>query len=414
MAKSSKKTGKNMLIILLVVLLLALAIAYASFSDTLTISGTANGKGTFDLEFQNAEVTNMEGVDEELTTATISQDGNTLNVVVKDMSSPGAGADFSVDIVNVGTIPAIVESVNPVGITGSTNIVIDGLDDIASEAPTLAAGESYTANFSVNWNSESSEVTVAEEAGIQFSLAIQYSQNTSNVFEGSASHTDTVSNIVDQGGQEQVQGVSLVENITGADYGKTINYSANVTNTSTNQTDALNTWKIFLNDGTNVYIILSDLLPVEYMPAESNLQKSTTTPYSISWGKSSGNSMKNYFLDQSKWAEFASGVDGAIATGTPTYEQLRDSWRANPATSSISINDDPYQQMTLESEEPLYRAPSGGSSSGCWSMYLATLSPSDDEKLIKLFWNNAGSVGISNKSVTEQNSRNPSTCKITS
>lgn len=49
-----KKTNKNLIIIVLSVLLIALGIAYAVFSDTLMITGTASARGTFDLEFQNA------------------------------------------------------------------------------------------------------------------------------------------------------------------------------------------------------------------------------------------------------------------------------------------------------------------------------------------------------------------------
>ena len=49
MAKT--KTNKKLVLIVLLVLLLAVAIGYAAFSDTLTISGTANVKGAFDLQF---------------------------------------------------------------------------------------------------------------------------------------------------------------------------------------------------------------------------------------------------------------------------------------------------------------------------------------------------------------------------
>ena len=47
-----KNKKRNYVIVVLVVLLLALAVGYAAFSDTLTISGTANAKGTFDMELQ--------------------------------------------------------------------------------------------------------------------------------------------------------------------------------------------------------------------------------------------------------------------------------------------------------------------------------------------------------------------------
>ena len=83
--KKSNKRNKNLVIILLTILLLALAVGYAAFSDVLTISGTANAKGTFNLEFQNAEIVTAVGVNETGTKAEILEDKNTLNVNVADL-----------------------------------------------------------------------------------------------------------------------------------------------------------------------------------------------------------------------------------------------------------------------------------------------------------------------------------------
>jgi len=74
--------NKKILILMLILLLLILSVGYAVFSDNLTISGTANAKGTFDLEFQNAEIVKNIGADKEKTTVEISADKNTLTVNV--------------------------------------------------------------------------------------------------------------------------------------------------------------------------------------------------------------------------------------------------------------------------------------------------------------------------------------------
>ena len=50
MSSIKNNSKKNYFIVMLIVLLLALAVGYAAFSDTLTISGTANASGTFDLQ----------------------------------------------------------------------------------------------------------------------------------------------------------------------------------------------------------------------------------------------------------------------------------------------------------------------------------------------------------------------------
>lgn len=191
MKTSTKKSNKKYLIILLIVFLLALAIGYAAFTDTLTITGTANANGTFDLEFQNANVDSTVGCDVEKTTATISADKDTLNVVVKDLAYPGAGAQISVDIANVGTIPAKILNVTPTNITGSDNIKISGLEAITTSHPTIDANGVCHLVFTVEWDANSTvKATDEEKAGISFGLEIEYTQNTTDIFNGTPSHTD--------------------------------------------------------------------------------------------------------------------------------------------------------------------------------------------------------------------------------
>lgn len=192
MKGSTKKSNKKYLIILLIVFLLALAVGYAAFNDILTITGTANASGTFDLEFQNATVDSAVGCDKDKTKATISADKNTLDVVVKDLAYPGAGAQFSVDIVNVGSIPAKVLSVNPTNITGSDSIKITGLDVITTSHPTLDGnGGTCHLTFTVEWDADSKKaLTDEEKAGISFGLEIEYAQDTTDVFAGSPAHSD--------------------------------------------------------------------------------------------------------------------------------------------------------------------------------------------------------------------------------
>lgn len=186
--KGTKKSNKKYLIVLLIVLLLALAVGYAAFTDVLTISGTANANGTFDLEFQNATVDSQVGC---TGTAEISADKDTLTVNVENLAYPGAGAQFTVDIVNVGTIPAKVTAVTPTNVTGSSNIKITGLDAITTTHPTIDANGKCTLTFTVEWDKTSTaELTSEEKTGISFGLEIEYTQDTTETFSGSASHTD--------------------------------------------------------------------------------------------------------------------------------------------------------------------------------------------------------------------------------
>jgi len=185
------KTNKKLIIILLVALLLALSLGYAAFSDTLTISGTANAKGTFDLEFQNSEIVSdtTVGVDLANTSAIISDDKNTLTVNVADLAYPGAGAEFSVDIVNVGTIPAMVKAVTPVNLEASKNIKIKGLDSIKTDHPVIEADGRCNIHFTVEWDKNATEQIESEN--VSFGLEIQYTQKTDDLFTGRPAHSDT-------------------------------------------------------------------------------------------------------------------------------------------------------------------------------------------------------------------------------
>ena len=188
------KSKKTLILVLFIVLIIALGIGYASFSDALTITGTANAKGTFDVEFSSASVVDSKGVrttGENPTGVSISADKNTLDVTVADLSYPGAGAQFQAVIKNVGSVPAKVSSVEPTNITGNGNAIkITGLDEITADHPTLQPGGTCTVNFTVEWDKD---VTTLSDAvageDCNFTLVVNYVQDTED-FTGTASHTD--------------------------------------------------------------------------------------------------------------------------------------------------------------------------------------------------------------------------------
>ena len=310
--------NKKIIIAVLIVLLLALAIGYAAFSDILTISGTANAKGTFDLEFQNAEVVKNIGADETKTTAVISEDKNTLTVNVADLSYPGSGVEFSVDIVNVGSIPAEVQAVTPTNITGSEKIKVAGLDAIKTDHPKIEAGDKCNIHFTVEWPLEAGEILESEN-NISFGLQVEYAQSTGEVFEVNTSHTDTDKNgnIINTETYD-----TLISQITPQDYGKSINYIARVTNNETKEAEEVSNWKVLYNDKNNVYLILDDYLPVELVPEETGLEKTEKCVYS----SVSREILLDGLKTENYWQEFANGVSGAISTGAPSGELIMKSY----------------------------------------------------------------------------------------
>ena len=337
--------NKKVFILMLIILLLILAVGYAVFSEILTISGTANAKGTFDLEFQNAEVVKNIGANEEKTTAEISADKNTLTVNVGDLAYPGAGVEFSVDIVNVGTMPAEIQSVTPTNITGSDKIKVTGLDGIKVGHPKIEVGDRCKIHFTVEWPADSGEI-LEDESSISFGLQIEYTQSTGEVFEGTVSHTDTdrVGNTVTGGEVEKPIYETLTSQITPEDYGKSINYVATVKSTK------VSNWKLLYKDDNNIYIILDDFLPNNLVPASTGL--STAGTYIVN-SQTNRESLLNGLRTASYWNEFANGYEGATAQGTPEFDIVMKSYNEK---HKANVKTDPTTQgnFTIDNTDILY------------------------------------------------------------
>ena len=196
MAKT-KTNKKTFIIVLFLVLVVALGIGYAAFSDTLTISGNANANGSFDLQFTDARVVSMVGVDTTNTTISIdsSKDNDWVDVVVADLAYPGAGAQFHVEITNKGTTPAVVTGVTPTNVTGNSKAIkINGLNNVITTGHgAIQPGGKCSIDFTVEW--DPTVDTLQPETGktqeeCSFSLEITYGQDTTNLFNGTTDHND--------------------------------------------------------------------------------------------------------------------------------------------------------------------------------------------------------------------------------
>ena len=182
-------TSKKGILIALSVLILALAVGYAAFSDTLSIAGTANASGKFDLEFtEGTGLVSSKGVDETQTKATISEDKDTLTVKVADLAYPGAGAQFKAVIKNTGSVAAKVKGLTTSNITGSDAIKITGLDVITEGHDVIEPNGTCTIEFTVEWD-KTKDLTNSAGDSVDFSLYIEYEQATED-FTGTSSHTD--------------------------------------------------------------------------------------------------------------------------------------------------------------------------------------------------------------------------------
>ena len=193
----AKRGSKNVVaIVLFLVLVLALGVGYAFFSDNLTITGTANAKGTFDLQFtNNSQLVSSQGVrttGENPTALSISDDKDTLTVTVADLEYPGAGAQFRAVIKNVGTVPAKVIGLTPTSsnLTGADSIKITGLNVIDDEHNTIEPNGTCTIDFTVEWDATKDLTDSVNGDNVSFELGIEYEQDTT-AFSGTTSHSDT-------------------------------------------------------------------------------------------------------------------------------------------------------------------------------------------------------------------------------
>lgn len=149
---------------------------------------------------------------------------------------------------------------------------------------------------------------------------------------------------------------TLVEEIASKNYGDYINYNVDLNDDG----DTTNDWRIFYEDGKNVFIIAADYLPntklpstadikaysgqtySAYWPSKNNLTKTGSSAisekvankYMLSWRnaypESTNDNIKAVadLLDTEIWSDFAVGVSGAEAIGTPTLEMFIASWNA--------------------------------------------------------------------------------------
>lgn len=171
---------QSIAIIGVIALVLAVAVGYALFSETITVNGTATASGSFDVEFTSVGditsvgYTNVEGNE----VAKISDDKNELTISVKNLDYPGAYVEIPVTITNQGTIAAVLESINQVGLRGNAE---DGDQDspirvsysgiAASETP-IASKDTQNMTIKVEWLADNN--ATVEDA--EFTISLNYKQ----------------------------------------------------------------------------------------------------------------------------------------------------------------------------------------------------------------------------------------------
>lgn len=168
---------KSMLILFLISFMLILSTGYALFSDTLLITGTAGGVADFDVAFSSALVETEIGSTD--ASATISDDGNTLTIKALNLKYPGAYVEYSVVVINKGSIPVKLTDIDKKYVDDSgkeisedptVKISYENLDE--SKNVVLEKGETETFKVKVMWDKNSNQ----SSKDVKFDITLTYTQ----------------------------------------------------------------------------------------------------------------------------------------------------------------------------------------------------------------------------------------------
>ncbi len=131
--------------------------------------------------------------------------------------------------------------------------------------------------------------------------------------------------------------------ISNSNFGEYVDYSAN----------GISDWRIFLNDGSNIYLISSYYVPNSGIKSGIGINKTGT--YGI-WS-ANGSTLMNAMLNTNNWAQYANGtsagvqIKGATATGGPTLAQFWNSYNKKYGTSYANKD---YSRLPGRSGDDLY------------------------------------------------------------
>lgn len=176
-----KKKKNSSFVVIALLLIVTISIGYAALSTTLNINGTSTIKtNTWDVHFANVKPTTNTGAT--VTKAPTITEGKTTEVTYNvALNKPGSVYEFTVDVVNGGTIAAKTSATPTLG--GNTqpaivNYTVTWSDGSLITANTaLAAGATKTAKVRVEYKKD---ITAAQlpsaDTALSLTCSIPYVQ----------------------------------------------------------------------------------------------------------------------------------------------------------------------------------------------------------------------------------------------
>ena len=237
------KKNKKITIYFVIFSLLLIGIIYAILQANLQINGTAKiGANTWDIHFNNIQVNaNSVAIGTGDTAATIDPDNNCKVDFSVTLSLPGDFYEFTVDVVNAGTIDGMIgELTKTIKVNNETvseipdylNYIVtysDGTEILENHALDAGTTETYLVRLEYKTNIEE----LPEAATIETSLEPQYIQADNNVIP-----VRTKTATFDTGKVVQVK-LSLINRNPEATGQQYVPYSGQEWSTSYSMTDGL-------------------------------------------------------------------------------------------------------------------------------------------------------------------------------
>ena len=259
----------------------------------------------------------------------------------------------------------------------STTIALNG-----TETLTATVTPDNASNKNITWASSDESVATVEN-GTVTALKVGTATITATAQDGSGVSASCAVTI----------NPTLTSQITGADYGKAIDYSVTVKNSS-NEDITLSNWRVFYNDKTEnkVYIIYDGYLPKDLIPSSTGMATSGT--YQAYWDETNFSTNEEAVAtlkNTTYWSAFAGGVTDAIAYGGPTNAMFVNSWNENPSVNETTLLVE-TATLGLTDTSKLY-IPYTSVEQGCSGYWLALPRANFTNSMWRVNYN--GEVGIS-------------------
>lgn len=176
-----KKKKNSSFVVIALLLIVTISVGYAALSTTLNINGTSTIKtNTWDVHFANVKTTTNTGAT--VTKTPTITEGKTTEVTYNvALNKPGSVYEFTVDVVNSGTIDAKTSAIPTLG--GNTqptifNYTVTWSDGTAITANTaLAAGATKTVKVRIEYKKD---ITAAQlpsaDTALSLTCSIPYVQ----------------------------------------------------------------------------------------------------------------------------------------------------------------------------------------------------------------------------------------------